>query len=296
MKYLVKATALILTAVCFATMAAAQTGPSGGDAVPPIQQPTQQGKLTPDHLANLLRGDRHQADIRKQQDGSHVVVANIAKEGWRFIVEFEFNSTGTNLNLICPLGNPSDQFSSAQLLQLMKKSYELPCPVHFSYRASDRRLCLEDPCYNTANLSDTAVRQLLDRMLRTVKDTHSLWDTSRWPANGAGTGNGNQQGGQGGKVEPVVQVPGDLTNSKWAGSENHTGNPTNLAFQFLAGGKVIMADVSGTTEGSWSRQGNQVTIRFSNCVYQGALQGTALAGQARWDNGKTWNFSLSLTK
>jgi hypothetical protein len=65
----------------------------------------------------------------------------------------------------------------------MKKSYDLPCPMHFAYRASDQRLVLDDPCYNPVNMTDAGIRNILDRLLRTVRETHDLWDSSRWPLN-----------------------------------------------------------------------------------------------------------------
>jgi hypothetical protein len=137
--------------------------------------------MTPDRLADLLRRDGHHIDIKTFPNGAQTVVATINRDGWRYVVELEFNAQGTNLNVICPLGNAASQFSGAQLLRLMKKSYELPCPLHFAYRAADQRLCLEDPCYSPNNMTDASLRNMLDRLLRTVRETHDLWDCSRWP-------------------------------------------------------------------------------------------------------------------
>jgi hypothetical protein len=177
----------VLVIMCAAPVVLAQTGPTGPPAatLPGTSPPTQQAKLTPERLAALLRADGHQVEIKKLGDGGQLVIATVLRDGWRFVVEFEFNPAGTNMNVICSLGTPASQFSSAQLLQLMKKSYELICPLHFSYRASDQRLCLEDPCYTTVNFTDAGVRSILDRVVKTVRDTHDLWDTSRWPISGS---------------------------------------------------------------------------------------------------------------
>ena len=50
-----------------------------------------------------------------------------------------------------------------------------------------------------------------------------------------------------------------------------------LTFRFLAGSRVAMVDSSGTSEGTWSQKGNQLTLRFNSgrVVYTGTLNGAA---------------------
>jgi hypothetical protein len=299
--YLTRPIAVIVFTVGLAGSALAQSGPSGPGPAPsgipnngPIGQISQ---LSPDRLVNFLRQDGHQADAKKLTNGDHLVTAVIQRDGWRFVLEFEFTGGGKNMNVICPLGNPTSQFSSAQLLQLMKKSYELPVPLHFSYRANDQRLCLEDPCYNTMNMSDAGVRSIMERMMKTARETHPLWDTSRWPLNGPAAG-GQPAAPATPIAAPIVApsapaAPQGLAKSVWIGSESLQGY-ARLEFRFEAHGKVTMIDTDGSHPGTYTQQGNTVTLRFydGGVVYSGTINGTVLAGTAQ--NGKaTWNFTVN---
>lgn len=178
---LVALTALALVAAVSPNFA--QTGPTSppaanaGAGLNALASPS---RMTPRHLADLLRREGHKVESKALPSGAEMVIATVERDGWRFVIEFEYNAAGTNLNVICPLGNAASTFSGAQLLSLMQKSYELPCPLHFSYRAADKRLCLEDPVYNPNNITDVQLRQVIDRLVNTVRRTHSLWDSSRW--------------------------------------------------------------------------------------------------------------------
>jgi hypothetical protein len=66
-----------------------------------------------------------------------------------------------------------------------------------------------------------------------------------------------------------------------------------LTFRFHGERQVTMEDSDGSTEGTWQRVGNQVTLRFYNgkVAYGGTLNGDTLSGRA--GNGSTqWGWSL----
>lgn len=286
-RFLTRSIAIAVFTLAVANCAFAQTGP-GASPEPSNGSVSENKQLTPERLANLLRQDGHQIEVKKV-DGGHLVDVIIQRDGWRFVVQFEFTNAGKNMSVICPLGNPAKEFSAAQLLALMKKSFELPVPLHFSYRAADQRLCLEDPCYSTASLTDAGVKSLLDRLMKTARETHSLWDNSRWPLNAPAAG--GPQAPPADKVVPAA--PQGLAKSTWIGTESLQGY-SRLEFRFEADGKVTMIDADGSQSGAYSQQGNTVTLQFYNgtVVYTGTLNGTTLAGTA--SNGKSsWDFNVS---
>lgn len=297
-RFLTQPIAVFVLSAALAGSAFAQTGPSGaGPAPAPLPNPAgQTNQLTPTRLVNFLRQEGHQAEDKVLTGGDHLVTAVIQRDGWRFVIEFEFASAGKNLNVICPLGNPQAQFSGAQLLALMKKSYELPVPLHFSYRSADQRLCLEDPCYQTANMQDAGLRTIIDRMTKTARETHPLWDSSRWPINGPAAA------GQPGApavpslpaAPPSPAVGQGLVKTTWIGNESLQGY-ARLEFRFEANGKAIMIDSDGSHDGTYTQQGSQVTLQFYNgtVVYTGMLNGNVLSGTAKNGSGATWNFTVS---
>ena len=79
----------------------------------------------------------------------------------------------------------------------------------------------------------------------------------------------------------------------WAGEENLQGFG-QLAFVLHTGGRAVMHDVRGATEGSWQQTGNQVTLHFDNgrIVYAGVLEGNTIAGNAQNDR-TTWSFRVT---
>ncbi len=84
-----------------------------------------------------------------------------------------------------------------------------------------------------------------------------------------------------------------IAGSVWSGTESLAGFG-KLSFQFDADGKATMFDAKAKVFGKWSQAGNAVTISFTNCVYQGTLQGKSLTGMARYTTGEAnWTFTLS---
>ena len=95
-----------------------------------------------------------------------------------------------------------------------------------------------------------------------------------------------------------VQKPAQaaaLANSILTGKEE-INNGGRLGFALQPNGGATMVDAHGTVKGSWTQNGNQVTIRFKNCVYRGTLTGDILSGRATVtegpQNGASWTFRV----
>lgn len=86
----------------------------------------------------------------------------------------------------------------------------------------------------------------------------------------------------------IVRVAG----TTWNGSEDFG----RLRFDFRSNGEVVMYDDVTPTpvNGRYTQEGNRVLIRFSNCMYEGTLNGGTLAGRAAFNDGsRTWSFRLT---
>jgi hypothetical protein len=105
----------------------------------------------------------------------------------------------------------------------------------------------------------------------------------------------------GGKPNTVPNgaMPGgkiNLAGTTWSGRENLQGFG-DLAFRFaVAYGHVTMVDTAGSTQGTYTIAGDQVTLTFNNgqTVYTGRVQGNTLSGTARGGRGLTWSWSVRL--
>ncbi len=78
----------------------------------------------------------------------------------------------------------------------------------------------------------------------------------------------------------------------WRGSETLQGFGA-LSFTFEGNNRVVMTDVKARSVGTWSQQGDTVTLQFSSgrVVYQGRMSGSTFSGTA--SNGATrWNFTV----
>jgi hypothetical protein len=97
---------------------------------------------------------------------------------------------------------------------------------------------------------------------------------------------------------PPAPVPTNtqvaLSGSSFAGHEDLAGY-SRLRFVLHKGGSATMFDTDGSTSGSWSQSGDQVTLRFYNdtVVYRGTLRGKTLGGSAS-NPQRTWSWSLTL--
>ncbi len=76
----------------------------------------------------------------------------------------------------------------------------------------------------------------------------------------------------------------------WQGRETLKGYGP-LAFAFADNRQVTMTDAKGQSTGTWSKQGNVVTLRIGRVVYSGQMSGTNFAGTAT-NNRTRWNFAV----
>lgn len=98
-----------------------------------------------------------------------------------------------------------------------------------------------------------------------------------------------------------MAAPASVVNTAWAGTENAIKPGGQLAFVFQAGGKALMLDENTrpnepktVIHGTFIQIGNQVEIRFKNCIYSGQIHDDLFSGTGRSTEGNpvTWNFQL----
>src|SRR5262249_50199493 len=113
------------------------------------------------------------------------------------------------------------------------------------------------------------------------------------PAAAGNTSAGGNTGGTGGNNPAAGQnAAASVSGTTWTGTENLQGFG-KLTFQFQASGAATMTDANTSVQGSWSQNGNQVTISFTSCVYTGTINGRVLSGNARSNIGQVWTFSVT---
>jgi len=285
----------------FAVKGTAQTGPTGPTGVSPAPKVVSEQKKsvasTPDQLAGFLRGEGYQVEIKDIANSKDkIVIATVMRDGWRFVLEFEY--MGAQVNLICPLGNSNPQYSAAQWRALLQKNFELPVPMHFAFRSTDQRLILEDPMHGLQFMHEQYVRDLVTRMITKARETHNLWGSPNAAANQpapATPAAPQSSQGPGAQKTPAPASPAaqqGIANTTWVGSET-LGGYGRLTFQFGGNGQVTMVDADGSSNGTYTIQNNNVTLTFYNgtVVYTGAINGSTMNGTAQ--NGEaTWSFSV----
>src|SRR5439155_23554129 len=101
----------------------------------------------------------------------------------------------------------------------------------------------------------------------------------------APNGNGNAMPNGNGQLR--------LAGTTWSGRENLQGFG-DLSFRFAANNQVTMIDTAGSTPGTYTVSGNQVTLSFNNgqTIYSGVVQGNTLSGTARGGRGNAWQWSV----
>ncbi len=92
-------------------------------------------------------------------------------------------------------------------------------------------------------------------------------------------------------VSPNLSSQGSASTQVWEGDETLSGYGS-LTFRLSTDGRATMIDARDTSDGSWSRSGNVVTLRFpGNIAYTGTIRGRAISGTAT--NGRaSWTFSV----
>jgi hypothetical protein len=178
--FVLSASALLLVPV---VSTRAQTGP-GNDiqqfkSMPPAPKSIQSG-MTPDRLATILQQQGAQTEIKRNQDGSTTVHTIMKKGTWTFVLNLYFTADGKSLDLICPLGNPTQQFSNAQLLAVLRQNGKLPVNTYFYYNDADQRLTLNAPNFSTATLTDQAALRAINALCTHAQNTHNVWNPNLW--------------------------------------------------------------------------------------------------------------------
>jgi hypothetical protein len=308
--------------VLLATLATApfvygQTGPSGGpttggagavNTVAAVTNPGAGQAFTPDRMAAYLRGLGYRVEPRTV-NGAIIHKVSMQKDGWSYSLDIEFSTNQQLFVLAMPLGNPNTQMSANQLMELLKTSFRVH-PNHFNIREVDGKLqlYLDGPWYGS-NMTDAAFQSTLDRFLKDVRATHPAWDSSRWPVAGQAVAAGGVNGVAPVTVAnspspvnpatasgPALAVAQGLANTTWVGNEV-LKDFGRLEFRFQEGGKAIMVDTAGPHPGTYSLQGNTVTLAFydGQVIYSGILNGQTIAGSAyNTKNAQnTWKFSVS---
>ena len=170
--------AAMMTVLMIGSAGFAQTGPVGPSSAPPaapVVQNNNGNQLLPDRLAGMLRKMGHKVDVRKDANNAVFVTAKIQHDGWQFQVEFEYTIDQRGVYMVCQLGVHSNRLSANQLMNLLRKSYDFH-PTHFSVHSATGMLLLESPNYGTMNFSEANAQALLARLLKNVRDGHSLWN------------------------------------------------------------------------------------------------------------------------
>lgn len=169
----------VLAALMFATACFAQTGPTGptttGAVPPPPPIVKSNGnQMLPDRLAETLRKWGHQVEIRKHSNNAISVISTFQQDGWRYQVEFEYATDQRSFFAVCHLGVPSSRLTSNQMMNLLKKCYDLH-PTNFAVHANTGMLLLQTPIFSTINMSETNVQNILGTLVKNARDTHPLW-------------------------------------------------------------------------------------------------------------------------
>jgi hypothetical protein len=171
--------------------ALAQTGPTTNPN--PVNPGTgASGVLTNTNLAEFLKGLGHKVEVKTFADGTVKCFLTISRDGWKYVVEVDLSQGKSHIWLTCPLGNPiaaNAQLSPAKLLKLLELTHQYG-PAHFSFRTSDRRLCLSIAVANQGMTAD-AFKNVLDNLLKKVKDSYPEWGSVATVTGGGPGTNGN---------------------------------------------------------------------------------------------------------
>lgn len=229
----------------------------------------------------------HDYDARTSVSGEvlYARLKNIPGRVFLIIDSCHSGATGfTKTHLVRP--NPSNQTvvissslsrdTSAELAQFRNGAFTQAFLEAMSGRADANRdgiITLQE----MHNYVYTRVGQLTQGKQHTI-----VYSTNGgMPIGRSSTGGG---GGGGGTTAGAVV---------WQGRENLQGFG-NLSFAFQNGGRVVMTDTRGQTAGTWSSQGDVVTLRFNGgrTVYTGRMVGNTISGTARGQSSH-WSFSVT---
>ncbi len=259
-------------------------------AQPPVgQQAAQYTDFTLQSVPQMLQQGGYQITPKTDAIGTYWLAAN-PQSGKMAVIEPK-TTQGNNIKgllmsatvamLQAPLTNEQTQAINAKLM-----------PTHsLTYNAQTRelRVCTN---FNEKDSNSQELRQLIETLFGKADLVNQML--------------GNQ--GQAAPIPAPVPVPApapapipapvvmpNLVNTTWNGSEN-LGGYGKLSFQFKANGQAVMIDAKNTIPGTYTVNGNQVTIALPGAaVYQGTVNGNVFSGTGK-DNTRTWTFSVNLSR
>jgi hypothetical protein len=283
--------------VCItSTGAMAQSGPSGPSPSGAAGAP-QSNRIvfTKESLPQMLKQLGY--TVTEKNSGNVVYWQVVTQsENWNFTVQvmpMMNQDKITCILLTSDLGRKIPAQANAQeVLKVLQYNHAQAYLMYFGFNAQTGCITAQRP-YIFNDASSEEMRQMFNDFFKSIRDTHAVWNAvSNAPAAApAATPTATPQPA----ADNVVNVAG----TSWTGKENLPGFG-KLTFVFRAGGAATMIDAKGQTEGTFTQNGNDVTINFNGCVYQGRINGQALAGSGRitsgTQSGQTWSFQLALQK
>ncbi len=292
--------ASIMTVTLTGAASAQPSGPSG--PLPSGGAPTPQPNrvvFTRDSLPQLLKQLGYTVNEKTLPNGGLYWQIATQSEGWNFTVNvlpMVQQDKITSLLLSSDLGRKvSPQAGAQDVLKLMKYNHDQAYLLYFGYNAQTGCVTAQRP-YVFPDASPEEMRLVFNDIFKSIRDTHAIWN----PLGGAAQAPAPAlNGGPAPNANPPVQLVANIVGTTWNGSENLPGFG-KLTFQFRAGGAATMIDAKATTEGNWTQNGNDVTINFQGCVYQGRINGQSISGSGRITTGgqagQTWSFQVALQK
>jgi hypothetical protein len=269
--------------------------PSGGAGAP--QTPSRVA-FTAESLPQMFKQLGYSVTEKSSNNGTHWQIVT-QSENWNFTVNvLPMVNQGkiTSLLLTSDLGKKvSPQAGAQDVLKLLQWNQEQGFMFYFGYNAQSACVTAQRPV-NIPDASLEELRFVFDDFFKAIRTYHPVWNALSGAApapaaNGGPAPNGKQPQ----PVEPQMNIVG----TTWNGNENLPGFG-KLTFAFRANGAATMIDAKGQTEGTWTQNGNDLTINFNGCVYQGRITGLTISGSGRLtagaQTGQTWSFQVALQK
>jgi hypothetical protein len=288
------------------TQTMAQSGPSGPAASGGAGAPqSNRVVFTKESLPQMLKQLGYNVTEKQTANALYWQVAT-QSENWNFtvnVVPMMNQDKIICILLSSDLGQKLPAQANAQeLLKVMQYNWNQAYLVYFGYNAQTGCITAQRP-YIFNDASPDEMRQMFNDFFKSIRDTHAVWNAaSNAPA---ANGNGGNTGAPAATPQPVAAPapvannPVKVVGTTWVGNENLPGFG-KLTFVFHATGAATMIDAKGQTDGTFTQNGNEVTVNFQGCVYQGRINGNSLTGNGRITSGnqagQTWSFQVALQK
>jgi hypothetical protein len=153
--------------------ALAQSGPfSGGSPAP-----TNAGAaMTLELLEQTLRQKGFQTQVSKLNNGDSLVVAVIERDGWKYTINFEFNTKSRIVIVWCPLTSVS-QLSIQQATALLKFGADR-WPFHITLQGNLLRF---EACgFVPTQFTPQQLGQYVEVVMQTVRDSYPIWNPANY--------------------------------------------------------------------------------------------------------------------